>query len=312
MTIEDAAETLAVVEKSGHAIAFHDVSDGSLLGRVELGAYPHEMVIDAARKRAYVAHYGVRMSGDAGAGGTTVFVVDLTARALERTIDLSPFNRLHGIAIDDHDRLYVLSEEKAILLRIDVPATAVAPSGAVATGGIKTHMVVVNRAGTRAYVTGLLSGTVSAVDPHDASALPIVTAPGPLPESCALSGDEKQLYVGVRGAKELVRLDAETLREEKRVPVTGDPLRVYVVPGEETLLTTDIENRTVTRYAPDLREVGSLQFDAIPAGVSFHRSEPIAFVTLLDRNQIAIVDLATLTTLRTIATGPEPDVTVLI
>ncbi|WP_425710273.1 YncE family protein [Georgenia sp. Z1491] len=173
-------------------------------------------------------------------------------------------------------------------------------------------MVVINRAGTRAYVTGLLSGTVSAVDPHDASAPPLVAAPGPLPESCALSRDEKQLYVGVRGAKSLVRLDAETMREEKRVAVKGDPLRVYVVPGDRALLTTDIENRTVTRYDTDLREVDALQFDAIPAGISFHRSEPIAFVTLLDRNQVAIVDLETLATLRTIATGSEPDVTALI
>ncbi|MGC5626909.1 YncE family protein [Georgenia sp. Z1344] len=229
-----------------------------------------------------------------------------------RTIELSPFNRLHGIAIDDQDRLYVLSEEKGVLLRIDDAAHASAPSGAVATGAIKAHMVVTNRSGSRAYVTGLLSGTVSAVDPHDASRPPVVAAVGPLPESCALSDDETSLFVGVRGAREIVQLDAATLRQEKRVAVQGDPLRVYVVPGEETLLTTDIENRTVTRYGADLREVQSLQFDAVPAGISFHHSKPIAFVTLLDSNQVAMVDLESFTTVRTISTGPEPDVTALI
>lgn len=305
-------EVLVVVEKSGHAVAFHDVADGALLDRIELGEHPHEMVIDSARKYAYIGHYGVRMSNDVGEGGSSVFVVDLVLRELVRTIDLSPFNRLHGIAIDDQDRLYVLSEEKGTLLRLDSPGSAVTPSGAVPTGGIKTHMVVTTRAGTRAYVTGLLSHTVSSVDPHDAAAPPVIASPGRLPESCALSGDEERLYVGVRGDKELVELDARTLEERKRVAVPGDPLRVYVVPGEDRLLTTDIENRTVTRYDSDLREERSLTFEGTPAGISFHPSEPTAFITLLDTNEVAILDLETFTTPRTIATGSEPDVTVVI
>lgn len=304
--------TLLVVEKSGHAVAFHDVATGELLSRVPLGEYPHEMVVDSARRHAYIGHYGVRMSGDAGAGGSSVFVVDLAERRLVRTIDLSPFNRLHGIAIDDRDRLYVLSEEKAVLLEIDDPAGAEAPSAAVDTGGIKTHMVVTTQDGSRAYVTGLLSHTVSLLDPHDASVEPVVATPGRLPESCALSEDERVLYVGAREDKALVELDARSLRERNRVTVPGDPLRVYVIPGDGDLLTTDIDHRRVTRYGPDLGEQRSVGFDGTPAGISFHPSEPTAFVTLLDVNTVAILDLTTFTVTGTIPTGPEPDVTALI
>ncbi|MFC7375647.1 YncE family protein [Brachybacterium sp. GCM10030267] len=308
----DLEGTLVVVEKSGHAVAFHDAADGTLLERIELGEYPHEMVIDSASKYAYVGHYGVRMSGDVGSGGTSVFVIDLDARELVRTIDLSPFNRLHGIAIDEQDRLYVLSEEKAVLVRIDDPAEAEAPSAAVHTGGIKTHMVTLNREGTRAYVTGLLSHTVSLVDPHDASVAPVIASPGLLPESCALSQDEKHLYVGAREDKALVRLDARTMKEKQRADVPGDPLRVYVIPGQDKLLTTDIENRTVTRYDADLAEETSIGFDGTPAGISFHPSEPTAFVTLLDADTVAILDLDAFTVTGTISTGSEPDVTALI
>ncbi|GAB3670688.1 hypothetical protein GCM10027597_02430 [Saccharopolyspora tripterygii] len=308
----EVAGTLLVVEKSGHAVAFHDVATGDLLHRIPLERYPHEMVVDSARRYAYIGHYGVRMSGDPGVGGTSVFVIDLAARALVRTIDLSPFNRLHGIAIDDQDRLHVLSEEKGVLLRIDDPANAEGPTGAVDTGGIKTHMVVVNRAGSRAYVTGLLSHTVSLVDPRDASVPPIVASPGRLPESCALSEDERVLYVGAREDRALVVLDARTLLETQRVPVPGDPLRVYVIPGDGDVLTTDIENRTVTRCRPDLGEVRSIAFRGTPAGISFHPAEPTAFVTLLDVNEVAVLDLRSFTVTATIATGEEPDVTALI
>ncbi|WP_183653536.1 YncE family protein [Prauserella isguenensis] len=304
--------TLVVVEKSGHAVSFHDVAGGTLLERIELGEYPHEMVVDGARRLAYIGHYGVRMSGDVGTGGSSVFVVDLAARRLVRTIDLSPFNRLHGIAIDDQDRLYVLSEEKAVLLRVDDPAHAEAPSAAVPTGGIKTHMVVTNHDGSLAYVTGLLSHTVSRVDPHDAAQPPVIASPGRLPESCALSRDEQWLYVGARRDKQLVTLDARTLKEHQRQDVPGDPLRVYVVPGQDRLLTTDIENRTVTRYDAELREERSVTFDGTPAGISFHPTEPTAFVTLLDIDTVAILDLETFETTGTISTGSEPDVTALI
>ncbi|GAA2332153.1 hypothetical protein GCM10009854_04190 [Saccharopolyspora halophila] len=306
------AGTLVVVEKSGHAVAFHDVSDGSLLDRVELGEYPHEMVIDSAGAYAYIGHYGVRMSNDVGVGGTSVFVIDLAAREFVRRIELSPFNRIHGIAIDDRDRVYALSEEKGVLLRIDDPKNAEKPSAAVQTGGIKTHMVVTNREGTRAYVTGLLSHTVSLVDPHDAAAAPLVASPGRLPESCALSADERHLYVGAREDKALVLLDARTLEEKKRARVPGDPLRVYAMPGRDKLLTTDIENRTVTRYDSDLREERSIAFDGTPAGISFHPSEPKAFITLLDIDEVAILDLETFSRVGTISTGSEPDVTALI
>lgn len=306
------AGALVVVEKSGHAVAFHDVSDGSLLDRIELGEYPHEMVVDSAGAYAYVGHYGVRMSNDAGVGGTSVFVVDLAAREFVRRIELSPFNRIHGMAIDEQDRVYALSEEKGVLLRVDDPQNAERPSAAVETGGIKTHMVVTNREGSRAYVTGLLSHTVSLVDPHDAAAEPIVASPGRLPESCALSEDERRLYVGAREDKALVVLDARTLEEEKRAAVPGDPLRVYVMPGQDKLLTTDIENKTVTRYDSDLREERSIAFDGTPAGISFHPSEPKAFITLLDIDEVAILDLETFSRVGTIATGSEPDVTALI
>lgn len=308
----EVAGTLLVVEKSGHAVAFHDVATGNLLHRIPLEQYPHEMVVDSTGRYAYIGHYGVRMSGDPGTGGTSVFVIDLAARELVRTIDLSPFNRLHGIAIDDQDRLHVLSEEKGVLLRIDDPAHADAPSGAVHTGGIKTHMVVVNRAGTHAYVTGLLSHTVSLVDPHDASVPPIIASPGRLPESCALSEDESLLYVGAREDKAIVVLDARTLHEKKRASVPGDPLRVYVIPGDGDVLTTDIENRTVTRYRPDLGEERSIGFRGTPAGISFHPAEPTAFVTLLDINEVAVLDLRSFAVTGTIATGAEPDVTALI
>ncbi|WP_203348019.1 YncE family protein [Streptomyces alboflavus] len=162
-------DVLAVVEKSSHAVSFYDVASGRRLHSVQLPDYPHEMVVDSRRRLAYVGHYGVRMASTVGAGGAAVLVVDLAERTLARTIDTRPFNRIHGMGIDDRDRLYALSEEKAVLLGFDTPATDTAPTRAVPTHGVKTHLFSLTRDGERAYVTGLLSHTVSLVRPHDAA-----------------------------------------------------------------------------------------------------------------------------------------------
>jgi hypothetical protein len=240
-----AADVLAVVEKGDRRLAFFDAGSGRRLSDLVLGDFPHELVADAERRFAYVGHYGVEFSGVTGQGGSSVFVVDLRLRTLVRTIDIAPFNRVHGMGMDDTGRLYALSEEKATLLGFDAPATATAPSRAVGTGAIKTHLFSVTRSGERAYVTGLLSHTVSLVRPHDASVAPVLVTPGQLPESSCLSRDERTLYVGARRTPAVVAVDAHSMRVKDVLEVAGDPLRVYTV-SDDQLLVTDLANKKIS------------------------------------------------------------------
>ncbi|MFD0417794.1 YncE family protein [Streptomyces sp. NPDC127108] len=305
------ADVLVVVEKSSHAVSFYDVASGRRLRSVPLPGYPHEMVVDSRRRFAYVGHYGVRMAATVGEGGAAVLVVDLAERTLARTIDTRPFNRVHGMGIDRHDRLYALSEEKAVLLGFDAPATDTAPTRAVPTHGVKTHLFSLSRDGERAYVTGLLSHTVSLVRPHDAAAPPLLVTPGQLPESSCLSRDEKTLFVGARKSGSIVAVDARTMKVRDSRTVGGDPLRVYTV-DDERLLATDIAANTLTVLSTDLRPIRSLQLDGTPAAVSFHPGKPLAYVSQLGNNRIAVVDLDRLTVVGGFATQLEPDSSVLL
>lgn len=305
-------DVLLVVEKSGHAVSFYDVASGRRLKTVRLPDYPHEMVVDSRRRFAYVGHYGVRMASTVGEGGAAVFVIDLAERSLARTIDTRPFHRIHGMGIDDRDRLYALSEEKAVLLGFDDPAADRAPVRAVPTHGVKTHLFALSRDGERAYVTGLLSHTVSLVRPHDAAAPPVLVTPGQLPESSCLSTDEKTLFVGARKSFALVAVDARTMKVRRSRKVGGDPLRVYTL-DDDRLLVTDIVGNTLTVCATaDLRPLRTLRLDGIPAAVSFHPDRALAYVSLLDSDRIAVVDLDRLTVVGGFGTGSEPDVSALV
>jgi DNA-binding beta-propeller fold protein YncE len=208
-------------------------------------------------------------------------------------------------------RFYALSEEKATLLGFDTPATATSPSRAVAAGGIKTHLFSVTRNGERAYVTGLLSHTVSLVRPHDASVAPVVVTPGQLPESSCLSRDERTLYVGARKTPAVVAVDAHTMRVKDELKVAGDPLRVYTV-ADDQLLVTDLANKQISLISTDFRAIWTTSLPGQPSAASLHPDKPVAYVSLLDTQQVVTIELGRGQITGSFATLRQPDASVLI
>ena len=118
-----ARDTLLLVEKCSHCFSWYDIESGERLRSLQLPDFPHEFVTDSAERFAYVGHYGVETSGHVGAGGHSLLQIDIRSSELVRSIDLSPFNRIHGLQMDAQDRLYALSEEKSTLLVLEQPAT---------------------------------------------------------------------------------------------------------------------------------------------------------------------------------------------
>lgn len=306
-----AGDVLAVVEKADRRIAFFDAGSGKRLSDVVLGDFPHEVVADAERRFAYLGHYGIEFSSVIGPGGSAVFVVDLRRRTLVRTIDVSPFNRIHGMGMDGAGRLYALSEEKGTLLGFDTPGTATAPSRAVPTGGIKTHLFSVTRSGEQAYVTGLLSHTVSLVRPHDASIAPVLVTPGQLPESSCLSLDERTLFVGARRTPAVVAVDARTMRVKDELKVDGDPLRVYTV-SDDQLLLTDLANKKISLISTGFRPIWTTSLPSQPSAASLHPTKPLAYVSLLDTQQVVTLELGRGQVTGSFPTLRQPDASVLI
>lgn len=302
---------LAVIEKGGHALAFYDVLTGGKQTTLRLPDYPHEMVVDAQRRYAYIGHYGVRMSGDAGKGGAAVLAVDLRRRKLINTIDTLPYNRVHGMGIDSTNRVYALSEATSQLMSFRDPVRTKTPTSVVPTGGEKTHMFALTRDGTRAYVSGLTSNTLSLVRPHDPNTSPRIVSPGARPEGVSLSRDEQTVYVGAREDGTIVALDALSLEVMKTRQVDGDPLRVYARP-DGCVLVVDIANNSIAMLDGDLTELWQMQFDGTPASVSFHPTQPIAYVSQFVANQIAVVDLSTRRVLREFDTDVEPDTSAIL
>jgi YVTN family beta-propeller protein len=300
-------DTLLLVEKCSHCLSYYDLESGKRTASIVLDHFPHEFVIDAAAKNAYVGHYGVETSGHAGTGGTSIFHIDIPGRALKRTIDIAPFNRLHGLQIDAHDRLYALSEDRAELAVIAHPDIDSAPRRAVATGGIKSHLFALTRDGQTAYVMNLLSHTVTKVRPYEPLVAPVACSPGEKPEGCVLSDDERTLYVTNRGSDTLSAIDTDTMTVKYAATSRNDATRLYKW-RDGRLLATNYGDRSLSVIDPaTLKELARIPMQARPIALSYHPTRPLAFVSQ-DDDTLGYFNMESLTFERTIATQREPDV----
>lgn len=298
--------TLVLVEKSGHCIAFHDLGRGGPVERIHLASYPHEMVADHEGRFAFVGHYGVRKGTDQGVGGHEVFVIDIARRRLVNTLDCRPYTRIHGLALDEAGRLYALSEATGVLLVFDNPDRDKSPSRAAATGGLKSHLVSVTRDGGTAYVTSLLTHTVTRLAPHDPTVAPLALVPGVQPEGNCLDSDESVLFVANRGSNSIARIDTKDFAIIATAPVRADPTRIYRV-GRDRLLVTHFKGQAVSLLdGKSLHEMAHLQLEGRPAAACIDAGRGHAHVSL-DSNEALEIDLATLRIMARRPTGAEPD-----
>jgi YVTN family beta-propeller protein len=301
-------EILLLVEKCSHAFSFYNLQTGQRETSVALPDYPHEFVVDSQQRYAYVGHYGVEHSGINGPGGNRVFQIDLQQRRLVREIDLGHYNRLHGMQIDAHDRLYVLSEEKSTLLVLPEPQTDTAPSRAVSSGGLKSHLFALSRDGETAYCMNLLSHTVAKVRPWEPLHTPLLCNPGLKPEGYALSEDEKTLFVTNRISQTLSAIDTQTMQVRLSVPSRQDPTRLYLHRDGQRLLVTNYGERSLSIVDPiTLKERSHVPTGGRAIALSYHPTQALAYVSL-DDDRVGIFNLDTCVFVGYLKTQREPDV----
>jgi hypothetical protein len=117
------ARGLIMIDKIGGHIRFFDpLTDqevSSFAASREPGMKAHELVISPDRRTAYTTVYGDGIYGKNPNPGHAVLVIDLASGQLTATIDLSPYQAPHGIAIDASGMLYVACDLSRKVLVID-------------------------------------------------------------------------------------------------------------------------------------------------------------------------------------------------
>lgn len=141
---------LIMIDKLGGFVRFFD--PGSLK---ELSSFaipdgpPHELAISPDHKTAYVPVYGDGVYGRNPHPGHVIAIVDLAARKMTGTIDVSPYIAPHGLQVDARGTLYATCDLSRKFLVIDPKSRKI--TAAIDTEGTG-HWIAVLPDGSKAYV----------------------------------------------------------------------------------------------------------------------------------------------------------------
>ena len=293
---------LVVLNKEDATLVTVDPASGKILGTVATGEGPHEVVISADGRTAFVGNYGAQTPG------STISVVDLVAMKEVRRVDLSPLRRPHGLALAD-GKVYYTSEANRLVARLD-PATF-QTDWMMGTGQAGTHMVWANPEGTRLYTCNIGSNSMSILE-RGANPLAwnVTTIPvGNGPEGFDVTADGRELWAAHSrdGAVSIIDLaqkkvtgtiDVQTKRSNRLKFTLDGKLALVSDLDAGELVVVDVASRQVTKRIPLGRMVEAILME--PGGAR-------AFVAVNGDNQVAVIDLKTLAVTAKFETGRGPD-----
>jgi len=153
---------LIMIDKRGGYVRFFDPSTLKEISSLRTEAPPHELAISADHKTAYVPLYGDGVYGNNPNPGHKIVVIDLPARKISGTIDVSPYLAPHGLQVDNNGLLYASCDTSRKLLVIDPKSGKI--QAAIDTEGTG-HWSAVLPDGSKAYVANKDDRTfVSVID----------------------------------------------------------------------------------------------------------------------------------------------------
>lgn len=304
-----AREAILVVQKGDHSLGYYDFGTGAELDRVPIDLFPHEFAISPDGRLAYMAHFGVALAEDEGAGGNTVSVVDIQARRRVGTIDCEKYRRPHDVAFDGRGALYILSEGTGRLLVVSDP-TSGRIDHIIPTGGEGSHKVSVVRDGSMAFCSNMNSDTVGVVFPKDpkrpAFLIPVVKRP----EGSVLDVEERRLFVVNREGAEISVIDVKRLVVTGSIRTPRGPVRICRDPRGR-LLVALYYDCGLAIIDPDAGAQQVVPLPEKPISVGFHAATQTAMLST-HAHRICLVDTLAGKLVRVVPTRSDPDPVVVV
>ena len=226
---------LLVVHKWADSLGVYSSQTGEQLATIPVGKGPHELVLSADRRLAYVTEYGVRTYTEESKGGNTISIVDLKSLSPIGVIDLGRYHRPHGILMGRSGKLYVTVDFPPALLVVDPEKKTIV--GQCELDQSLPHMVSLLWDESRAYTANSGSGTVSVVDLKLGQA--ICTIPiGGVPMGFALTRNNETLFASNRTGNGVAVINTSENRVTQMIKVDGQPARLLLIRNDGLLLVT--------------------------------------------------------------------------
>ncbi len=294
---------LVALNKADATLAIIDPSDMKITAKVATGHSPHEVVLSADGKTAYVANYG-----DGPTPGNSISVIDIATAKELRRVDVSPLIRPHGLHLIG-GKLYFTAEANRMIARYDPAANKV--DWMMGTGQNGSHMVVGTADQKRFYTANIGSDTVSAIQlpPFVQPQRPIMHIPvGKQPEAIDLSPDGKEVWIGLNAEGMVEVVDVIGYKSVAKLNIGGRPYRVKFTPDGKFVVCTMIPSKELLVIdAATKKEVKRIKLESVPLGIVFSADGKTAFVTAGDPDIVLKVNMESGQVTGRVNTGKVPD-----
>ena len=303
---------LLVLDKRDNSLAIVDPGTLQIVGRAPAGSDPHEVVASADGRFAYISNYG-----GTGSSLHTISVVDLVNQKALAPIDLGVLHSAHGLTFSD-GHLYFTAETNKVIGRYDPSAEKI--GWILGVGQDRTHMIVVRGAANQIFTSNVNSGTISIIEQTTGTAGPppgrqvkdwseVAVKVGAGPEGFDVSPDGKEIWAANSHDGTVSVIDAAS----KKVVQTIDA-RVefsnrlkFTADGKKVLISSLRNGDLVIFDAPARREIKRIKVGRGAAGILIQPDDARAYVSCSPDDNVAVIDLQTLSITNRIQAGHEPD-----
>jgi len=293
---------LVALNKADATLSIIDPATMKVTGSVPTGMDPHEVVLSADGKTAFVANYGNQMPGN------TLSVIDLATAKELRRVDLSPLHRPHGIQVIG-GKVYFTAETNRMIARYDPEANKI--DWMMGTGQNGSHMIA-GAADQKKFVTANIgSDSVTIIEfqnvPPAPSKITHVSI-GKQPEAVDLSPDGREVWAGLNAEGMVEVVDAIAYKSVRKIDIGGRPYRVRFTPDGKTVVCTMLPTKELLLIdAVSKKELKRIKLESIPLGIVFSADGKTAFVTVGEPDAVLKVNLDSGEVTGRVETGKVPD-----
>jgi DNA-binding beta-propeller fold protein YncE len=288
-------------------LAFLNLASGKVVADVHVGKEPHEVAVSADGRYAVVSN-----TGSYKEPGNSLSVFDVAAQKEIHRVDLGPLWNPHGLLASQG--LFYFTAEGARAIGAYNPATNQLV-WIMGTGQDQTHMLAATKDGRIMISTNRGSGSVSVFQLTGADPLMVGAWKETIvpvcrgPEGLDMSPDGTQVWVGCRGSNEIAIVDLAQKKMIDSFPIgTQSVARVKFAAGGKYLLATDpMRGNLLFIDAASHQVLKSVPMGRGCEAIFLTPDGKRALIGVTNDDNVAEVDMETMSVVRRITTGQGPD-----
>lgn len=276
---------LLVTNQQARSVSLVDLESGTVV-HLRVDGAPHGGAISPDGRWGVVADYGVLQGSQLN--GNRLFVIDLAARRIVRTILTGEYRALHDVAFvpGRSDRVVVTAQRNQHVLEVDIERGVVL--GALDTRGVSSHTLAIAGDARTIFTANEEELHISRLDLAGHRFVAHV-ALDKKPLGLGITPDGREVWVGLRGAVAVV--DAERNAVTTVIPGAEYPDDIAVSrDGRRVVIADMVGNQVLIADATARRIVGRVAVER-PHSVDIHPDARIAFATLGRADAVAVIDV---------------------